>query len=184
MKAARLHAYGQPLVIEDVPVPQPSPGEVVVKIGGAGFCHSDLHVIDGEIRILPGLPITLGHENAGHVAALDTGVRTVREGDPIAVFGGWGCGACSACVTGEEQLCDTPQWAGLSQDDGGYAEFLLVPHERHLGRLQHVSPRDAAPSGARSRNCARWWRSPRAAACRPYLFSSHRSTRSTRCIAL
>lgn len=71
MKAARLHEYGHPLVIDDVPTPLPGPGEVLVRVGGAGFCHSDIHVIDGEIKVLPRMPLTLGHENAGIVAALE-----------------------------------------------------------------------------------------------------------------
>ena len=118
---------------------------MVVRVDGAGFCHSDIHVIDGEIRVLPRLPLTLGHENAGVVAAMGSGVTAVREGDPVAVFGGWGCGRCDNCITGNEQLCDTPQWAGLSMHDGGYAEYLLVPHERYLVTLSALSPREAAP---------------------------------------
>lgn len=69
MRAARLHAYGQPLQIDEIPRPTPGPGEVVVAVGGAGFCHSDIRVIDGEIPILPRMPLVLGHENAGVVAA-------------------------------------------------------------------------------------------------------------------
>jgi propanol-preferring alcohol dehydrogenase len=145
MRAARLHAYGKPMVIEEVPTPTPGPGEVVIEVQGAGFCHSDLHLIDGEIQILPRLPITLGHENAGVVAARGAGVRSVRDGDPVLVFGGWGCGACPWCVSGDEQLCATPEWVGLSQHDGGYAEYLLVPHERWLVPLQKLAPREAAP---------------------------------------
>jgi propanol-preferring alcohol dehydrogenase len=145
MKTARLHAYGQPLVLEDIPTPAPASGQVLVRVEGAGFCHSDIHVIDGEVQVLPRMPLTLGHENAGRVAAVGTGVTAVREGDPVAVYGGWGCGGCHYCVTGHEQLCATPKWAGLSEHDGGYAEYLLVPHERHLVKLRRLAPRDAAP---------------------------------------
>lgn len=145
MKAARLHDYGKPLLLDDVPTPKPGPGEVLVRVEGAGFCHSDIHVIDGEIKVLPRMPLTLGHENAGRVAAIGTGVQTVREGDAVAVYGGWGCARCDYCVTGHEQLCASPQWAGLSLHDGGYAEYLLVPHERYLIPLTRVAPRDAAP---------------------------------------
>lgn len=145
MKAARLHEYGKPLVLDDVPAPEPGHGEVVVKVDGAGFCHSDLHVIDGEIRILPRLPLTLGHENAGTVSAIGAGVRGVAEGDHVAVYGAWGCGRCDYCLTGQEQLCSAPEWAGLSEHDGGYAEYLLVPHERYLVKLSKLSPREAAP---------------------------------------
>jgi propanol-preferring alcohol dehydrogenase len=145
VKAARIHAYRQPLVIEDVATPRPGPGEVLVQVKGAGFCHSDIHVMDGEIPILPRMPLILGHENAGIVAALGAGVTGVSEGDAVAVFGGWGCGLCDYCVTGHEQLCENPQWAGLSNRDGGYAEYLLVPHERYLVKLRTLSPTEAAP---------------------------------------
>jgi len=145
MKAARLHHYGQPLVVEDVPTPRPGPGEVLVSIGGAGFCHSDIHVIDGEIPVLPRMPLILGHENAGTVAAVGAGVTRVHEGDGVAVFGGWGCGRCDYCVSGHEQLCEAPEWAGLSMHDGGYAEYLLVPHERYLVPLARLTPTEAAP---------------------------------------
>lgn len=145
MKAARLHAYGQPLVLDELPMPQPAPGQVVIRVGGAGFCHSDIHVIDGELKILPRMPLTLGHENAGIVSAVGAGVTAVEEGDAVAVYGGWGCGQCDYCVTGHEQLCETPQWGGLSQYDGGYAEYLLVPHERYLVPLSTLKPEYAAP---------------------------------------
>ncbi len=145
MKAARLHEYGHELVIDEIPTPAPGFGQVLVRVEGAGFCHSDIHVIDGEIKILPRMPLTLGHENAGVVAAVEGGVTSVREGDPVAIFGGWGCGQCDYCVTGHEQLCESPQWPGLSIYDGGYAEYLLVPHERYLVKLTTLPTTEAAP---------------------------------------
>jgi alcohol dehydrogenase, propanol-preferring len=145
MQAARLHAYGKPLVIEDVPKPTPGPGQVVIRVEGAGFCHSDLHIMSGDIQILPRMPMTLGHENAGTVAATGAGVEAVKEGDAVAVYGGWGDGFCDYCVAGEENLCPTMQWVGLSQHEGGYAEYLLVPHERYLVRLHTLETKVAAP---------------------------------------
>jgi len=145
MRAARLHAYQSPLMIEDVPVPEPGVGEVLVRIEGAGFCHSDIHIIDGELPILPRLPLTLGHENAGRVAAIGAGVEKFREGQPVAVFGGWGCGRCDFCVTGQEQLCPSPRWSGIFGHDGGYAEYMLVPKEGYLVELGALEPRMAAP---------------------------------------
>jgi len=145
MRAARLHRYGERLTIDELPPPSPGPGEVLVRIDGAGFCHSDLHVIDGELQILPRMPIVLGHENAGFVAEVGPGVTAVRRGDPVVVNGGWGCGRCDACLRGEDQLCEAPAWAGLSQHDGGYAEYLLVPSERYLVPLHTIAPREAAP---------------------------------------
>jgi propanol-preferring alcohol dehydrogenase len=145
VKAARIHEYGQPLVVEEVPTPHPGHGQVLVRVEGAGFCHSDLHVIDGEIPVLPRMPMILGHENAGIVEAIGPAVSGVTPGDPVAVFGAWGCGRCDYCVAGVEQLCETPQWAGLSVHDGGYAEYLLVPSERYLVKLATLTPTDAAP---------------------------------------
>jgi alcohol dehydrogenase, propanol-preferring len=145
MRAARLHTYGQPFQIDEVPVPRPEVGQVLIRVEGAGFCHSDLHVASGELPVLPQLPHTLGHENAGTVAAVGAGVQTVKEGDAVVVYGGWGDGVCDYCVSGEENLCPTFQWVGLSQHQGGYAEYLLVPQERYLIPLQRLSPREAAP---------------------------------------
>jgi len=114
-------------------------------VEGAGFCHSDLHVISGDIQVLPRMPLILGHENAGTVAAIGAGVRAVKEGDRVAVYGGWGDGFCDYCVAGEENLCPTMQWVGLSEHEGGYAEYLLVPHERYLVPLHTLEPKAAAP---------------------------------------
>jgi alcohol dehydrogenase, propanol-preferring len=145
MKAARIHAYGKPLEIDDVPTPTPGPGQVLVKVAAAGFCHSDLHILGGEIPVLPRMPLTLGHENAGYIARLGPGVTGFREGDAVAVFGGWGCGACNTCITGDEQLCAAPRWVGLSEVEGGYAEYLLVDHARYLVPLKKLDPKTAAP---------------------------------------
>src|SRR5262249_50538399 len=145
MKAARLHQYGGDLTLDDVPTPRPGAGQNPIKGEAAGLCPSDGHPIDGDIRVLPRLPLTLGHENAGRVAAIGADVRLFREGDPVAVYGGWGCGVCSLCVTGHEQLCEKPEWVGLSDHDGGYAEYLLVPRERYLVKLDRLKPEEAAP---------------------------------------
>lgn len=145
MRAARIHEYGKPLTIDEVPVPRPAAGQVLVRVEGAGFCHSDLHIIAGEVKVETKLPHILGHENAGRVAALGDGVTTVKEGDAVAVYGGWGDGTCDYCVAGEENCCPTFQWVGLSQHQGGYAEYLLVPQERYLVKLSRMAPRDAAP---------------------------------------
>ncbi len=145
MQAARLHEYGKPLVIDDVPKPTPGAGQVVIRVEGVGFCHSDLHIISGDIQILPRMPLTLGHENAGTVFAIGDGVHAVKEGDRVAVYGGWGDGFCDYCVAGEENLCPTMQWVGLSHHEGGYAEYLLVPHERYLVKLNTLEPKVAAP---------------------------------------
>jgi D-arabinose 1-dehydrogenase-like Zn-dependent alcohol dehydrogenase len=94
------------------------------------------------------MPLTLGHENAGTVSAIGQGVHAVKEGDHVAVYGGWGDGFCDYCTAGEENVCPTMQWVGLSQHDGGYAEYLLVPRERYLVKLNTLAPRAAAPRTA------------------------------------
>lgn len=127
MKAAVVHAFGQPLQIEQVPVPDPGPGEVIVKIRACGLCHTDLHAADGDWPVKPKLPFIPGHEGVGYVAALGAGVTSLREGDTVGVP--WlnsACGRCSHCVTGWETLCESQRNTGYSVD-GGYAEYVLAP---------------------------------------------------------
>jgi alcohol dehydrogenase, propanol-preferring len=100
MKAVRFNGAGKPASIADVPRPRPGPGQVLVKIGGAGVCHSDLHVMDHDFGL--GSSFTLGHENAGWIAGLGQGVGGLREGEPVAVYGPWGCGRCHACQVSAE----------------------------------------------------------------------------------
>jgi alcohol dehydrogenase, propanol-preferring len=151
MKAAVLHAIGEPLRIEEVPAPCPGPGQVLVKVAAAGVCHSDLHQQDGSVPPHR-LPLIMGHENAGWVAGLGEGAGGLAEGDPVVVYGGWGCGHCRFCLGGQEQLCDGAHWAGLGPD-GGYAEYLLVPATRHLlpaGRLDLVKAAGLTDAGLSS----------------------------------
>jgi propanol-preferring alcohol dehydrogenase len=146
LRAARLHGYKQDFVVEEIPDPEPGPGEVLVRIAGSGACHSDLHVRNGEMAALPfpPFPWTLGHENAGWVETLGPGATGFEIGEPVVVFGGWGCGLCRLCLGGEEQLCDVMRWGGLGAP-GGYAERLVVPSTRHLVRLAELDPVEAAP---------------------------------------
>ena len=140
MRALRLPAWKSEPELVDLPEPVPGPGQVVVRIGGAGACHSDLHLMhDFEAGVLPGgPPFTLGHENAGWVHSLGAGVRGLDPGQPVAVVGAWGCGTCRHCLDGLETYCERPDLApvpggggGLGLD-GGMAEYLLVPAARHL----------------------------------------------------
>lgn len=144
MRAAQLVEYGKPFEVRETPIPEPGPGEILVRIGGSGVCHSDLHVRSGEMPMLPGLPWTLGHENAGWVEALGPGVEGVEVGSPVAVFGGWGCGRCRLCLSGQEQVCNVLMWGGIGRP-GGYAEYLVVPAARHLVPLVDLDPATAAP---------------------------------------
>jgi len=143
MKAARLHVLGQPLSLDTVPVPDVARDEVLIRIAGAGVCHSDLHIRSGEFPLPPGfeLPLTLGHENAGYVEAVGPDVTAVKRGDAVAVWGGRGCGSCRICRQGDEQCCNIALWVAA----GGYAEFMHVPSERLLVKLDGLDPIDAAP---------------------------------------
>jgi propanol-preferring alcohol dehydrogenase len=109
---------------------------VLVKVAAAGVCHSDLHQQDGSVPAHR-IPPIMGHENAGWVAGLGQGAEGLAEGDPVVVYGGWGCGHCRFCLGGQEQLCDGARWGGLGPD-GGYADYLLVPATRHLLPAGHL----------------------------------------------
>lgn len=143
MKATRFIEVGQPIQLVDLPDPDVGPTDVLVRIAGAGVCHSDLHVIDGEVGVRQ-KPITLGHENAGIVERVGSLVTEVKPGDGVAVFGAWGCGVCALCEQGEENLCQKPIYPGVMVD-GGWAEKLLVPHPRNLVKLNGLDPVIAAP---------------------------------------
>jgi propanol-preferring alcohol dehydrogenase len=142
MLAARLVEAGKPLEVQEVPTPDVVDDQVLVKVAGAGVCHSDLHILEMAAG-LP-LPITMGHENTGYVALLGPDASGLEVDEPVAVYGGWGCGTCRYCRSGEEQLCDITQWVGL-RTPGGYAEYLLVPHSRYLVPLGGLDPVASAP---------------------------------------
>jgi alcohol dehydrogenase, propanol-preferring len=148
MKAIRLTAWERPAELVDVPTPEPGSGEVLVRVAGAGLCHSDLHVMHWPAGALPyELPFTLGHEVAGTVAALGPGTDGVEPGEPVLVYGPWGCGRCAACSVGAEHLCERPRrgrGAGLGRD-GGLAEYMVVPSPRLTVPLDGLDPVAAAP---------------------------------------
>src|SRR5688572_1707505 len=148
MQAVQLTAWERPARLVEVPVPEPGPGEVLVRVAAAGLCHSDLHLMHWHAGALPyELPFTLGHEVAGRVAALGAGADGVQPGDDVLVYGPWGCGRCRRCSLGEEHLCEAPgraRGAGLGRD-GGLAEYMLVPSPRLMVPLDGVDPADAAP---------------------------------------
>lgn len=126
MKAAVVHAFGKPLAIEDVPVPVPGVGEVLVKVIACGVCHTDLHAADGDWPVKPTPPFIPGHEVAGIVAALGPGVTGLREGDAVGVA--WlhdACLSCEYCETGWETLCEHQHNTGYSCD-GGFAEYVIA----------------------------------------------------------
>lgn len=149
MRALRMVKFGQEPELMEVPDPVPGPGEVVVKVGAAGACHSDLHVLyEMDASAVWQMPMTLGHETAGWVHALGAGVTGVAEGDAVAVYGAWGCGVCARCAVGMENYCERPSLTGGGGLglDGGMADYLLVPHQRHLVPLPAgLDPVAAAP---------------------------------------
>jgi alcohol dehydrogenase, propanol-preferring len=150
MRAYQLVAWQQPPQLREVPIPEPGPGEVLLKVAGAGACHSDLHLMEwppGQMPFEP--PFTLGHENAGWVERVGAGVDGVRVGETVAVYGPWGCGSCRACRRSSENYCErqaeiATMGGGLGRD-GGMAEYMLVPSARLLIPLEELDPREAAP---------------------------------------
>ncbi len=137
MKAVRLVAIGQPLALQEVPVPAFGHGEVLVRIKAAGICHSDAHYRAGVSPAGP-LPLTLGHEIAGVVEAVGPGVTRVRPGNRVCLHYLVTCGQCYHCNRGQEQFCVRGQMLGKHRD-GGYAEYVAVP-ERGVVALPDEIP--------------------------------------------
>jgi propanol-preferring alcohol dehydrogenase len=144
--AARLHPGESRLRLEEVPIPEPEADEVLVRVVGAGVCRSDIHVLDGHFDDLVRRPVTLGHEIAGRVSSIGSQVHDLELGEPVVVGVGWGCGHCDSCVSGHEQLCPAGDEAGATLD-GGFAEYVLVPHRRHVVALGDLDPLEATPYG-------------------------------------
>ncbi|HKN93301.1 MAG TPA: zinc-dependent alcohol dehydrogenase family protein [Thermoleophilaceae bacterium] len=125
MRAMVLHEPGVPLELRDVPVPEPGPGELLIRVHVCGVCRTDLHVVDGELPD-PKLPLIPGHQIVGSVAALGEGCSRHAEGDRIGVpWLGATDGTCRYCTSGRENLCDNARFTGY-QLDGGYAEWAVA----------------------------------------------------------
>lgn len=126
MKAVRLHRYEERPTVEDVPMPEiEGPFDVVVRIGGAGLCRTDLHIVEGQWAPKSNvtLPYTLGHENAGWVHAVGSAVDHLRVGDPVILHPLVTCGFCRACRAGDDVHCEASSFPGIDTD-GGMAEYL------------------------------------------------------------
>src|SRR5690554_285168 len=143
MRAMRLHGPGQPLVLEEVPRPEPGPGELQLRVLACGVCRTDLHVVDGELPE-PRLPLVPGHEVIGEVTALGEGVTGVATGQRLGVpWLGWTCGECAPCRRGEENLCERAEFTGYTRD-GGYAEYC-VADARYAFPVQGDDAQASAP---------------------------------------
>src|SRR6478609_7817289 len=126
MKAVRVVGYHENLKIDDIPEPQATgPFDVVVRIGAAGVCRTDLHILEGQWAEKSGvaLPYTIGHENAGWVHAVGPAVTNVSEGDKVIMHPLITCGLCRACRFGDDVHCENSQFPGIDVD-GGYADYL------------------------------------------------------------
>ncbi len=145
MKAAVVKKFGEPLVVQEVPVPTPGPGQVLVEIIASGVCHTDLHAADGDWPVKPTLPFIPGHEGTGIVVALGPGVTHLTEGDRVGVAWLHGaCGHCEFCMSGWETLCKEQKNSGYSVN-GGFAQYAVAEAD-YLGRIPgNLSFVDAAP---------------------------------------
>ena len=144
-KAAVVHEFGDPLVVEDVPKPAPGIGQVVVKVEASGLCHTDIHAAHGDWPVKPSPPFTPGHEGVGIVEAVGEGVTEVAVGDRVAMpWLGYACGVCDYCVSGWETLCLEQKNMGYSID-GGFAEYALAYGKYVVKVPQGIDPFDAAP---------------------------------------
>jgi alcohol dehydrogenase, propanol-preferring len=149
MKAARLHEYGKPLVLEDVPVPDIQPDEILVQVRASGMCRSDVQLMDGYFRKYVDIPtpITLGHEITGvvhRIGGIVPKASGFREGDHVVVSPGWGDGTCRHCQVGNAHICPNVRWPGFGPY-GGFAEFIPVPARYLIKVDRHLKFEELAP---------------------------------------
>ncbi|MFL6084345.1 MAG: NAD(P)-dependent alcohol dehydrogenase [Mycobacterium sp.] len=146
MRAVQVTGYHQNLQLTEVLVPTPTgPFDVVVKIGGAGVCRTDLHILEGQWaeKSQVQLPYTIGHENAGWVHAIGSAVTNVREGDKVIVHPLVTCGLCRACRSGDDVHCEASSFPGIDTD-GGYAEYLKTSARSVVKIDEALEPADVA----------------------------------------
>ena len=155
MRSFQVCTCGQPLQCNEYPTPTPSGTQVLLKVLAAGVCHSDLHLSDGYFDLGGGkrmslqdrgmnLPVTLGHENVGDVVAVGPQAQGVKIGDRRLAHPWIGCGTCAVCLRGEENLCRAMKSLGVFSD-GGYSDYLVLPHPRYLIDIGDLPPDRAAP---------------------------------------
>ena len=147
MKAVRVHEYHADPTIDDIPEPQiQGPLDVIVKIGGAGVCRTDLHILEGQWADIqnPELPYVIGHENAGWVHAVGEGVTNVAVGDTVILHPHPSCGLCMPCRAGRDMQCENAFFPGLSNNDGGMAEYLRTTARACVKLDPSTHPADVA----------------------------------------
>jgi propanol-preferring alcohol dehydrogenase len=146
VKAYRIFPDGMNL--GDVPMPVPGDGEVLLRVAGAGACHSDLLVesLATGGKLMWPLPFTLGHEITGHVESFGSGVKGVKAGDAVAVYCAWGCGECDNCRRGAENYCGNSGMRGPGLGaEGAMASHVIVPDARYLVPIGDLNPQEVAP---------------------------------------
>lgn len=147
MKAVRVHEYHVDPTIDDIPEPTiTGPLDVIVKVGGAGVCRTDLHILEGQWAeaMNPALPYVIGHENAGWVAEIGAGVTNVAVGDTVILHPQPSCGLCLACRAGRDMQCSNAFFPGLSSNDGGMAEYLRTSARACVPLDPSTNPADVA----------------------------------------
>ena len=154
MKSAQIIEPNKPLEINETELPKPNGNQVIVKVKSTGVCHSDLHLWEGGYDTGDGFmkvtdrgvkfPVTPGHEVVGNVEEIGDSVQGVNIGDLVLVYPWIGCGECPTCQNGDTNLCESPRSLGVFQD-GGYAEYVLVPDAKFLAKIDNLDP-DAAAS--------------------------------------
>jgi NAD+-dependent secondary alcohol dehydrogenase Adh1 len=146
MKAARLHAYHEPLKLDEVDEPKAvGPLDVIVRIGAAGLCRTDLHIQEGQWAEKSGvkLPYTPGHENAGWIEEVGSAVTNVQKGDTVIVHPYITCGLCGACRRGDDMHCENGSFPGIDRD-GGFADFLHTSARSVVKLGEGLEPKDIA----------------------------------------
>jgi len=145
MTAARVEAFGKPLVLRELAIPEPGPGQILIQTEACGVCHTDLHAANGDWPLKPALPFTPGHEGIGLVVKLGEGVTEVALGQRVGVP--WlasACGHCEHCLAAWETVCGEAQFGGYTRD-GGFAEYILAD-PRYVARIPDgLSAVQAAP---------------------------------------
>ena len=149
MKAVQITGYNEPVRVTDLPEPKiENPTDVIIRVGGAGVCRTDLHILEGVWREAlgnPHLPYVIGHENAGWVEEVGSGVTALKKGDPVILHPQPSCGLCRACRAGNDMHCVNAFFPGLDGHDGGYAQYMKTTIRAVVPLAQGTDPIPLAP---------------------------------------